>query len=163
MGQTWKAWAELCFEARKAVRAAKLAGTVRGAWARSRRGHWQTWCGETWSGCQSKQRSTGLKGLHMAPNHAWSSSSLCFQILVSTNIVTLELEKQQKLLHCSPLPFGGLNIFPVCKGSLAELLILIRQCRYQESGGSQEEHQLAAWVLPVLHDQFKHLPNSLQT
>lgn len=110
--QTWKAWAKLCFKARNAVRAATLAEMVRGAWAGSTRGRWQTWCGETYSGCQSKQRSPGLKGFHKAPSHAWSNSSLCFQILASTNIATLELEKQQKFLKHSPHPLWGTEYFP---------------------------------------------------
>lgn len=129
----------------------ELAEMIKGAWAGSRRGHWQTWCEETWSGCQLKQRCTGLKGLHMAPNHTWSNSSLCFQVLASTNIMMLELEKQQKFLQRSPHPLRGLNIFPVWKSSLGELLIWISQCSCQEPGGSEEEHQLAAWTLPVLH------------
>lgn len=119
------------------------------SWEHERR--WQTWSGETWSGCQSKHRYSGLKGLHMAPNHTWSNSSLCFQVIASTSVAMLELEKQQKFLQRSPRPLWGLNIFPVWKSSLGELLIWISQCRCQEPGATEEEHLLTAWILPVLH------------
>lgn len=41
---------------------------------------------------RSKQRSAGLKGLHMAPDYVLSDSSLCFQLLASINIVMLDAE-----------------------------------------------------------------------
>lgn len=87
-----------------------------------RRGHWQSWRGEHWGGCRSKQRSAGLKGLHTAPDYPISDSSFCFQLLPSINITTLELEKQQKFLQRSPHPLWVLNIFRVQKSSLDQLL-----------------------------------------
>lgn len=108
VGQTWKSMGKTM----NAVRAATLAEMIRGAWAGNRRGLWQTWCGETCSGYQSKQRSTGLKGPHMAPNYTWINSSLCFQVLASTNITRLELGEQQKFLQYSPHPLWGTEYFP---------------------------------------------------
>lgn len=116
-----------------------------------RREHWQSCCGEPWAGCRSRQRSAGLKGLHLASDYTLSDSSLCFQLLASINIVMLELEKQQKFLQCSPHPLWVLNIFRVWKSSLDQLLFWISQGRQQKPGGTEEEHQLTAWILPVLH------------
>lgn len=116
-----------------------------------RREHWQSWRGEPWAGCRSKQRSAGLKGLHTAPDYLISDSSLCFQLLASINITTPELEKQQKFLQRSPHPLWVLNIFQVQKSSLDQLLFWISQGRRQEPGGTEEEYQLTAWILPVLH------------
>lgn len=131
-------------------------GWVRGAWAGTRRGHWQTWCGETWSGCQSKHRTTGLKGLHLAPNHAWSSSSLCFQILVSTNIAMLELEKQQKFLQYSPRSLWGTEYFPSLEEQPRRAAYLNKTM--QMSGIRRLRGRTPAHCLNsacTAHDQFK--------
>ena len=124
------------------------------------RRHWQSWCGEPWAGCRSEQRSAGLKELHTAPDCALSDSSLCFQLLASINIATLELE----ILTPQPPSPLGTEYFLSLEEQLRPAAFLNKSRK--TAGARRHRGRVPASCLNAActtHDQFKCLPKSSQT
>lgn len=59
--------------------------------------------------------------------------------------------KTTEILTAQPPSPSGTEYFPSLEEQLRGAAYLNKQCSCQEPGGSEEEHQLAAWTLPVLH------------